>query len=120
MGAFTTSSRWIAGHLGETVGYKAGLALTREEIAAHLSDAPDFRDIVLAAEDRWVRVRSEDYESVVNKLLYRVGNIPTAAPLPPVAAVYHRFGHDPTHSEIVEEVLTRSLVLLESQIGNSP
>ena len=44
MGAFVASSRWIAGHLGETVGYKVDLALTREEIAAHLSDVPDFRD----------------------------------------------------------------------------
>ena len=120
MGAFVASSRWIAGHLGETVGYKAGLALTREEIAAHLSDAPDFRDAVLLAEDRQVRVRSEDYESVVNKLLYRVGNIPSSDPLPPAAQVYRRYGHNPPHNEIIEEVLTRCLELLGSQIKNSP
>ena len=120
MGAFVASSRWIAGHLGETVGYKAGLALTREEIAAHLSDAPDFRDAVLLEEDLWVRVRSEDYESVVMKLLYRVGNIPTADSLPPVTAVYRRFGHNTPHSEIIEEVLTRCLELFDSQIANSP
>ena len=102
------------------MGYKAGLALTREEIAAHLPDAPDFRDVLLAVEDQWVRVRSEDYESVVNKLLHRVGNIPTADPLPPVTTVYRRFGHDPTYSEIIEEVLSRSMELLESQVGNSP
>lgn len=120
MGAFTTSSRWIAGHLGELLGYKAGLALTREEISEHLSDAPDFRDAVLVAEDRWVRVRSEDYEEVVSKLLHRVGNIPTADPLPPVLAVSRRFEHDPIHSGVVEKVLTRCLELLENQIDNSP
>ena len=120
MGAFVASSRWIAGHLGETVGYKAGLALTREEIAAHLSDAPDFRDAVLLAEDRQVRVRSEDYESVVNKLLHRVGNIPSSDPLPPVAQVYRRYGHETPHNEIIDEVLTRCLELLDNQIENSP
>ena len=120
MGAFTTNSRSIAGHLGELVGYKAGLALTREELAEHLSDAPDIRNAVFVAEDRWVRVRSEDYEAAVSKLLYRVGNIPTADPLPPVLAVSRRFAHDPTHSEVVEKVLTRCLELLENQIDNSP
>ena len=43
MGAFWTESMSIAGHLGELVGYKAGLALTREELAEHLSDTPDIR-----------------------------------------------------------------------------
>ena len=87
MGAFLTTSMWIAGHLGELVGYKAGLALTREELAEHLLDTPDFRDAVLVEEDRWVHVRSEEYEEVVNGLLYQVGNIPTRDPSPPVLAV---------------------------------
>ena len=40
MGAFIASSMTIAGYLGEIVGYKAGLALTREELGEHLSDTP--------------------------------------------------------------------------------
>lgn len=75
MGAFTTTSTWIAGHLGEFVGYKAGLALTREELAEHLVDTPDIRDAVLVAEDYLLHMRSEEYEEIVEGLLYRVGNI---------------------------------------------
>ena len=121
MGAFLTTSMWIAGHLGELVGYKAGLALTREELAEHLLGTPDFRDAVLVEEDRWVHVRSEEYEEAVRGLLYRVGNLPTADPLPPVLAVSRRFANDPTHSKVLEEVLARCLELLKKdEIGNTP
>ena len=102
------------------MGYKAGLALTHEELAEHLLDTPDFRDAILVEEDRWVHVRSEEYEEAVRGLLYRVGNLPTAHPLPPVLAVSRRFAHDPTHSKVFEEALTRCLELLKVEIGNTP
>ena len=120
MGAINTTSMQIAGHLGELVGYKAGLALTREELAEHLVDSPDIQDAVLVTDDRWVRVRSEEYEAAVSGLLYRVGNIPTADPLPPFLAVSRRYAHDPTHSKILETVLTRCSELLKDEIGNTP
>ena len=118
MGAFRSTSSWIAGHLGELVGYKAGLALTREEIAEHLVDAPVIREAVLATEDRSLRVRSDVYAEAVSGLLYQVGNIPTANPLPPASAVYHRFAHEPTHSNVLLEVLSRCTELLSDEIGN--
>ena len=120
MGAALTSSMSIAGHLGELVGYKAGLALTREEIAVHLIDAPDIRDIVLLADNQPVRVRSEDFEAAVHGLLYRVGNIPTPSPLPPFIAAFRRYEHDPTHSKVLMEVLTRCSELLKDRIDNTP
>ena len=120
MGAINTTSMQIAGHLGELVGYKAGLALTREELAEHLVDSPDIQDAVLVTDDRWVRVRSEEYEAAVNGILYRVGNIPTADPLPPGIAVFRRYAHDPIHSKMIEKVLTRCLELLNDEIGNTP
>ena len=120
MGSFTTTSTWIAGHLGEFVGYKAGLALTREELAEHLVDTPDIRDAVLVAEDYLLHMRSEEYEEIVEGLLYRVGNIPTPQPLFPVQAVYRRFEHDTLHSEILDKVLDRCLELLPGEVRNTP
>ena len=120
MAGITTSSMEIAGHLGELVGYKAGLALTREELAEHLVDTPDIRDAVLVTEDRLMHIRSEEYEQTVSALLYRVGNIPTPQPLFPVHAVYSRFKHDPPHSEILEKVVERCVKLLPGEIRNTP
>ena len=120
MGAFIASSMAIAGYLGEMVGYKAGLALTREDLAEHLCDTPDIRDVVRMEDDRPVHLRSEEFETAVNGLLYRVGNIPTPDPLPPGIGVRRRFADDPTHSKVLDEVLTRCLELLNDTIANTP
>ena len=120
MGGITTTSMRMAGHLGELVGYKAGLALTREELAEHLVDTPDIRDMVLDVEDRLVHLRSEVYAEAAMGLLYQVGNLPTANPLPPVAAVYRQFEHDPTHNKVLEKVITRCIELLNDEIANTP
>ena len=120
MGGIWTNSMAIAGHLGELVGYKAGLALTRHELAEHLVDAPDIRDIILATENRLVRVRSEQYEAAVSGLLYRVGNLPTPDPLPPALAVSRRFAHDRAHNNVIEKVLTRCIELLHNEVDNTP
>ena len=120
MGAFWINSIEIAGHLGELVGYKAGLALTRDEIAEHLVDSPHFQEIVLVEDDRWVHVRSEEYDEAVTGLLYQVGNIPTPNPLPPIATVTNRFKDDPLHSKVLDEVLDRCIDLLGEQLRNKP
>ena len=119
MGAAWTDSMSVTGHLGELVGYKAGLALTRKEIAEHLVDAPDIRDLVLVEENRLVRVRSEEFEAAVHGLLYRVGNIPTPRPLPPGLAAYRRFENSGSHRKVLLEVLNRCNELLGVQIGKT-
>ena len=119
MGAFIASSMAIAGYLGEMVGHKAGLALTREDLAEHLCDTPDVQGVVRMEEDRPIHLRSEEFEAAVHGLLYRVGNIPTPNPLPPGIAVHHRFADDPAHSEVLDGVLTRCLELLTDTIANT-
>ena len=118
MGAFETTSRWIAGHLGELVGYEAGLALTRKEIAEHLVDAPGIRDAVIATKDRSLRLRSGVYAEAISGLLYQVGNLPTANPLPPVSVNCHRFAREPTRSKVLLEVITRCTEIIDDEIGN--
>ena len=120
MGAFVTRSMELVGSLGELVGYKAGVALTREELAEHLVDAPAIRNIVLEENDRWVRLRSEEYEEAVTALLYQVGNLPTPYPLPPILTVYRRFQDDPFHSNNLREVIDRCLELLKEHTHTSP
>ena len=102
------------------VGHKAGLALSREELAEHLSDAPVVQEVVRTEDDQPVHLRSEEFEKAVDGLLYRVGNIPTPDPLPPGIAVRRRFADDPSHSKVLDEVLTRCLGLLGDTIANTP
>jgi len=62
----------LADSLSETVGYKAGLALSLEQICDHLGG--EEADLVLESEKRVVRLRPEEYEQLFYKLLHRVGH----------------------------------------------
>jgi restriction system protein len=62
----------LADTLSETVGYKAGLALSVAQMCDHLSET-EYSGLILASEKHVVRVRSEEYEALFYKLLHRVG-----------------------------------------------
>lgn len=62
----------LADRLSETAGYKAGLALSVEELCDHLSGT-EYPDIILDSESYDVRLRSEEYEGLFYRLLYRIG-----------------------------------------------
>ena len=102
------------------MGYKAGLALTREDLADHLLDSPYIRDIVLVPEHRQVRVRSEEYEEAVRELLYRVGNTPVHYSTPPILAVVHRLAVDSDRTKDFEIVLKCCWALIKDASENTP
>jgi restriction system protein len=62
----------LADSLSETAGYKAGLALSIEEMCEHLADT-DYPKIIMTSESGYVRLRPEEYESLFYKLLHRIG-----------------------------------------------
>lgn len=72
MGGMIFEPGLLADSLTETAGYKAGLALSVSELCEHLDD-PAAIELVLESEARPVRLRSEDYESLFYRLLYRIG-----------------------------------------------
>jgi restriction system protein len=59
-------------YLSEAAGYKAGIALTIAELCDHLSGT-EYPDIIIQSEEFGVRLRSEEYEALFYKLLYRIG-----------------------------------------------
>ena len=73
MGAITFDPGVLADVLSETAGYKAGLALSVDELCDHLSDTSHVETLV-ASEKHAVRLRSEDYEDLFYKLLHRIGH----------------------------------------------
>lgn len=72
MGGMTFEPGALADSLSETAGYKAGLALSVEELCDHLTETR-YPDTIRASEEHVVRLRSEEYEALFYKLLYRIG-----------------------------------------------
>ena len=89
MGAIHFRRIELVASLSEHVGYKAGLALTRERIAETLD--PDEDGLVLGDDDVMVRVRSEEYAEHLCKLLYAVGNISSPDSIPSIIGLYRKF-----------------------------
>ena len=72
MGSIVFGPEVLNDSLSETVGYKAGLALSLEEMCDHLSGTT-YPDLLRESERAPVRLRAEDYNSLFYKLLHRVG-----------------------------------------------
>mgnify|MGYP001183662134 CR=1 FL=1 len=72
MGGMNFRPGTLADRLSETAGFKAGLALSVEELCDHLSGTP-YPDTIRQSEEIWARLRSEEYEALFYKLLYRIG-----------------------------------------------
>lgn len=58
-------------HLHEIMGYKAGLAASIEQICDLMADS--YADDILSSESQGIAIRSEDYEDLYYKLLYKMG-----------------------------------------------
>lgn len=72
MGSIIFHPGVLSDSLSELVGYKAGLAVSVAELCDHLSGT-ELPDLVRTSEERVVRVRAEDFDSLCYKLLHRVG-----------------------------------------------
>jgi restriction system protein len=72
VGSIIFAPQTLADNLSETAGYKAGLALSLEELCDHLSGT-DYPDLILKSESGMVRLRAEEHEALFYKLLHRIG-----------------------------------------------
>lgn len=91
MGAFWRPRIEVITTLGEIVGYKSGLALTRKQIEGHLSE---HTDIWQGDDDDVLRIRSEKFEIMVGDLLYRIGNVTSPGITVPGAVLHHKYKRD--------------------------
>lgn len=94
----------IVSTLSETVGFKSGLALNREQIAQHLQGTPASSYLELA-DDTGVVIRSDEFEEMYYALLYAVGRISTMRPLPPVTAFVFQYRDDTETFETAQDVV---------------
>lgn len=72
MGSIIFAPGTLADGLSETAGYKAGLALSIEELCDHLSGT-EYPDLIISSEEGAVRLLADEYEVLFYKLLFRIG-----------------------------------------------
>jgi restriction system protein len=72
MGGITFVPGTLADGLHETIGYKAGLAVSVPDLCDLLSGT-EYPDILLASETDYVRLRSEEFQDLYYHALYKVG-----------------------------------------------
>ncbi len=92
----------VVATLSELVGYKAGLALTKQDIVNHL---PEARDLWAGSEDDTIRLHSSTYQELLTRLLYRIGNIETPTVLFPGIGIYHTCKDDPEMGVVWTDLL---------------
>jgi restriction system protein len=88
--------------LSELVGYKAGLALGRDEMRDFLQK--DVPQLFSGPDEAVVRIRSEEFESMLAKLLHSVGNIDSPSTMPGTIRMFHRVKNDPELLKLYEAV----------------
>jgi hypothetical protein len=88
--------------VSEVTGYKAGLALTRSELASHASA---YERIWTGNSYDVIRVRSEEFQQIIGKLLYELGNIPDPHFTFPEADLVLKHRSNPRRFELAQNVL---------------
>jgi len=68
----------FASFFGERVGFKSGVALTREEIVDHLGAMNPVAQAILSVADEPIPLRAHEIEDAFQRLLYRLGSIDSA------------------------------------------
>jgi restriction system protein len=75
--------------MGEKIGYKSGLALTREQLQEILIEESEAADYLTFPDDHPIAIRTEEFEEAYSIILYRLG----AAPTPSVRAYWDIASH---------------------------
>lgn len=81
--------------LSELIGYKSGIALTQNDLCELVSDEEKYESVLKQPDEAVIRIRSEELESLVGLLLYRVGHIES----PEVGFSFVRLIHKYKHNE---------------------
>jgi len=102
MGKFWCNRIELITVLSETIGYKSGLALSKNEIFECL---PEYDDLWNGNDNDKLRIRSETFEDMTLKLLHKVGSIP--APKSPIISLelYKKYSDTPEHQALLEEII---------------
>jgi restriction system protein len=107
----------MVGALGEIIGYKSGLALTREEIVKHI---PEYESILAGDDNAIMSLRAEEYEEITSTLLYRLGCLASAPIVFPGIRMFHKYKDDKDKYELYVSVMELFLEMFPELEKKSP
>ena len=97
--------------IGETIGFKSGMVLSREEFADLLAGEGDWSDLFMQPDNKWLRLRSDEFEELYYTILYKLGNTDLREPVSPYGVdLYHKYKKNPTSKKAyrgVSEIFNR-------------
>ena len=102
MGRILCSRIEIITVLSETIGYKSGLTLSKNEISERL---PEYNDIWDGDDNDGLGIRSEVFADMVVKLLHKVGNIPSPKSPSIGLELYKKYVDNPKHQALLVEII---------------
>lgn len=119
MGSINFGPKVLPDNLAEIAGYKAGLAMSVEEICDHLTGT-FFPDIVRDSETSGVRLRSEKYEDLYYNLLHRIGYTRELYLGPSIehAKLFHRFEANSVELDFYMSVTATMNHFMRTEIQN--
>lgn len=118
MGTILCSRSELITTLGETIGYKSGLALSKDEIIERL---PEYSDYLVGHDEDGIRIRSDVFEGMVLELLYKLGNIPSPKSKPIILELYQKYSDTPANQDLLAKIIELfSEYLSENQKDDQP
>jgi Restriction endonuclease/Pycsar effector protein len=105
--------------LSETVGYKSGLALDADRLR-EIADELGLGGYWPEDEDRWYRIRSEEYEELFAGIRGRLGAGPPRRIVSPIGEVYHRTKHDAEKAALFEVIAPIYTEFLKAAVREAP
>src|SRR4026207_279508 len=115
MGRIRTTKGSLIVHASEIVGYKSGLALDKPTIIDY---AADYENLEGNDEDPIV-IRSEEFQYLIQGLLYRVGNIPSPEILLPPTALRLKYAKRKGWEGALDGVLDMAPAALQAALDKT-
>jgi restriction system protein len=105
VGAIWFSANEYASFLSEAAGYKTGVVLSRDELAALFKNDLEVQSEFLGPDDAPIRIRSEDLEQRFASILFRLGNTDNPSTVRFTTRMFHKYKADAKLAELCQRVL---------------
>ncbi len=99
--------------MSEIVGYKSGLALTRQELLESISDEDTAR-LIDESDRALVILRSEEFQQIIIDVLYRIGNVASPNYEWPTDELFRKYKRDSRKRKIARQVVDLFIEFMSS------